>query len=164
MRENRNGILIYKPLRELTSKEIAFYNYYNNNRLAILHLDHLISFNSTIHDLTESFIVGLQSGYPTTVPTIFRVGEKVAETKNIDEKINQNFDDYVCQLCKCRLMHNSNDVSSRSALNNINFAKLITQNSDINHNMEIIERLKKEAQKFSNYCYSCKIIIHESVS
>lgn len=161
MRENRNEILIFKPLRELTSKEIGFYNYYNSNQPVILNKnDHFMLLNSTIYDLTESFIVGLQCGYPTTVPTIFRVGEKVAESKSVSEKIK---DVSVCQLCKCTLVLSSDDISSKSALNNINFAKLITQNNDINDNNEIISRLKKEAQKFSNYCYACKIIIKESV-
>jgi cytoplasmic tRNA 2-thiolation protein 2 len=75
LEEKRNDNLVFlRPLRELTSKEIAFYNHFNgktnmifSTNTSILNLP-----NSTIYRLTEKFINGLQNDYPTTVATIFR--------------------------------------------------------------------------------------------
>ena len=37
---------------------------------------------SSIEELTKSFVIGLQEGFPSTVPTIFRTGDKLLLESN----------------------------------------------------------------------------------
>ncbi|CAM1311464.1 CTU2 (predicted) [Pycnogonum litorale] len=65
-------------MRELISKEIAIYNrvhglmYESNVKMCTM-----TGMHSSISRLTESFIIGLQQDFPSTISTIFRTGDKL---------------------------------------------------------------------------------------
>lgn len=100
LEEKRNNDLVYlRPLRELTSKEVAFYNHFNEKTDSIYSTNtSLINLpNSTIYRLTEKFINGLQNDYPTTVATIFRTSDKLVPNEDL-EPISSTESN--CSLCE----------------------------------------------------------------
>ena len=68
-----------RPLREFSSKEIALFNQHCGSEVPVTHEIQSTKENSDfcINKLTEKFVTGLQEGFPSTVPTIFRTGDKL---------------------------------------------------------------------------------------
>ncbi|XP_076053762.1 cytosolic thiouridylase subunit 2 isoform X2 [Oratosquilla oratoria] len=92
----QSGTEVFRPMRELLQNEIEFYvkihevDYIDSPTLEIQ--------GPSISSCTKSFIMGLQSEFPATVPTIFRTGNKLVgdtETKGKEEEM-----DTVCLLCR----------------------------------------------------------------
>ncbi|XP_065205039.1 cytoplasmic tRNA 2-thiolation protein 2-A [Planococcus citri] len=80
-------IVTLRPLREITTKEVTFYNVFNE--LEVPAAPSLISFfnsSDSIHGVTEEFICGLQEEFPSTVYTIFHTGDKLKNSDGCDEK------------------------------------------------------------------------------
>ncbi|XP_067905341.1 cytoplasmic tRNA 2-thiolation protein 2 isoform X2 [Heterodontus francisci] len=77
--DNRYGdIMIVRPMREYSSKEIAFYNkLFDVPNIFTPAIDTKTSDKASIHRLTESFVNKLQTDYPSTVSTVYRTSEKL---------------------------------------------------------------------------------------
>lgn len=67
-------VQLLNPMRNLISKEVGFYNYYNH--LEILKIRKLWT-DQNINKLSEKFIIKLQDQFPSTVHTILGSLEKV---------------------------------------------------------------------------------------
>ncbi|XP_067854153.1 cytoplasmic tRNA 2-thiolation protein 2 isoform X2 [Heptranchias perlo] len=78
--DNRYGdIMIVRPMREYSSKEIAFYNkLFDVPNVFTPALDTKASDKASIHRLTESFVNKLQTDFPSTVSTVYRTSEKLS--------------------------------------------------------------------------------------
>lgn len=76
----RDTVQILRPLREFSAKEVALFNEYNDDKSRAIHHPNDATAqdasNFSIERLTETFVTGLQEGFPSTVPTIFRTGDK----------------------------------------------------------------------------------------
>ncbi|NP_001167511.1 cytoplasmic tRNA 2-thiolation protein 2-A [Xenopus laevis] len=73
---------IIRPMREYSSKEIAYYNrFFNVSPIFIPALDTKASENSSIQHLTEVFVNRLQADFPSTVSTLYRTSEKLNVSK-----------------------------------------------------------------------------------
>ena len=83
-------VQVLRPLREFSTKEVELFNEHCGSELPII-CTNKISKDSNIDHLTESFVTGLQEGFPSTVPTIFRTGDKLLT--ELPEDIDQ------CALC-----------------------------------------------------------------
>ena len=72
-------VQILRPLREFSSKEVALFNQHCGSEVPVTHEILSTKENSDfcINKLTEKFVTGLQEGFPSTVPTIFRTGDKL---------------------------------------------------------------------------------------
>ncbi|KAG1657748.1 Cytoplasmic tRNA 2-thiolation protein 2-A [Nymphon striatum] len=91
--ERHENVAIIRPMRELLSKEIAFYNFIHKIPFAPnVEIATETNLNSSIQRLTEEFINGLQRDFPSTVSTIFKTGDKIMTTTQ-----HQN---YLCVICK----------------------------------------------------------------
>ncbi|XP_078066817.1 cytoplasmic tRNA 2-thiolation protein 2 isoform X2 [Mustelus asterias] len=77
--DNRYGdIMIVRPMREYSSKEIAFYNtLFDVPNIFTPALDTKATDKASIHRLTESFVNKLQTDFPSTVSTVYRTSEKL---------------------------------------------------------------------------------------
>jgi len=97
--KRNNGLVFLRPLRELTSKEIAFYNHFNEKIDSIYSTNTSLTNlpNSTIYRLTEKFINGLQNDYPTTVATIFRTSDKLIPIEDLEPGSSLETN---CSLCE----------------------------------------------------------------
>jgi len=66
-------VLIIRPVREFPAQELmAYATLHNLQTLASPTLATLTPEKTSIEQLTESFIAGLQASFPSTVNTIFR--------------------------------------------------------------------------------------------
>jgi len=75
----KNGVTILRPMRDVSSKEVALYCTFNQLETWVgetfgTGADSLYS----IKKLTEEFLVGLQDSFPATIPTIFKTGDKLS--------------------------------------------------------------------------------------
>ncbi|XP_033896271.3 cytoplasmic tRNA 2-thiolation protein 2-like [Acipenser ruthenus] len=95
-------IAIVRPMREYSSKEIAFYNrMFKVPSVFTSALDTKAPEKASIHRLTESFISKLQADFPSTVSTIYRTSEKLntaCPRPIADGELTEK-----CLLCLCAL-------------------------------------------------------------
>eukprot|EP00062_Callorhinchus_milii_P005211 gi/632944444/ref/XP_007887512.1/ PREDICTED: cytoplasmic tRNA 2-thiolation protein 2 isoform X2 [Callorhinchus milii] len=99
--DNRYGdIMILRPMREYSSKEIAFYNkLFEVPTVFTPALDTKASDKASIHRLTESFVNKLQTDFPSTVSTVYRTSEKLnTACSDINSGVEQTDK---CLLCLC---------------------------------------------------------------
>jgi len=92
-RDNRDQVMVLRPLRDISAKELSLYDHFHG-------IDFLSGPNLatgkpslfSIRKLTEEFLVGLQNDFPATLSTVFRTADKmkVEEEGTID----------ACILCK----------------------------------------------------------------
>ncbi|TSK20075.1 Cytoplasmic tRNA 2-thiolation protein 2 [Bagarius yarrelli] len=77
--DSRYGdVLMLRPMREYSSKEICFYNrLFKVPSVFIPGLDTKSSDTASIQRLTESFLVKLQADFPSTISTVYRTSEKL---------------------------------------------------------------------------------------
>ena len=92
--EKKNGVTILRPMRDVSSKEVALYTSFHQIETNVCESfgtgeDSLYS----IKKLTEEFLVGLQDGFPATIPTIFKTGDKLSLPGDEDS------DGRLCCLC-----------------------------------------------------------------
>ncbi|XP_065659824.1 cytoplasmic tRNA 2-thiolation protein 2 isoform X3 [Hydra vulgaris] len=88
-----SDIVIIRPLREFSSKEVALYNRLNHLRFTVVpNILTKKASNSCIQRQTEQFVNSLQAGFPSTVNTIFRTGDKLC--------LDQEFTFSPCLLCQ----------------------------------------------------------------
>ena len=92
-KDSRSEVLVLRPMREFTKKEIEFYNRFNNvTSFTIPSFTTKASSHGSVNRLTEELIIGLQAGFPSTVNTVLKTGDKISS--NVDSKDNQH-----CALC-----------------------------------------------------------------
>ncbi|XP_062327898.1 cytoplasmic tRNA 2-thiolation protein 2 isoform X1 [Osmerus eperlanus] len=95
-------VVLVRPMRDYSSKEIAFYNrMFGVPTVFIPALDTKVPDKASIQRLTESFVTKLQADFPATVSTIYRTGEKLHtacphQTSCVDHTAK-------CLLCMCAL-------------------------------------------------------------
>ncbi|XP_038662369.1 cytoplasmic tRNA 2-thiolation protein 2 isoform X1 [Scyliorhinus canicula] len=101
--DNRYGdIMIVRPMREYSSKEIAFYNkLFDVPNIFTPALDTKATDKASIHRLTESFVNKLQTDFPSTVSTVYRTSEKLntacSDLNCGTEQVEK------CLLCLCAM-------------------------------------------------------------
>jgi len=76
-------------MREFIRKEITFWNLMRKNEwIERLDCNSKMSKMSSISKLTESFIMELEDDYPSTVYTIFKIGDKVESSYLLEQRCN----------------------------------------------------------------------------
>ncbi|XP_059172755.1 cytoplasmic tRNA 2-thiolation protein 2-like [Physella acuta] len=148
--DERNGdVMFIRPVRDLNAKELAMYN-------SLFHVDSVFiptittktDPGSSIERLTETFVMGLQEEFPSTVSNIKRTSEKL-DLPDVKDSIK-------CCLCQSPL---DTDVGLASALNAIELSKQLSKSSgrtpvdgaDVITLSEPFQDLKKLL------CYGCSL-------
>ncbi|NWV34256.1 CTU2 protein, partial [Grantiella picta] len=74
--DQRHGdVMVVRPMRDYTAKEIAFYNHFFSVPTVIVpHLFTKRREKPSIHQLIERFLLGLQEEFPSTISTVYRYG------------------------------------------------------------------------------------------
>ncbi|XP_048371161.1 cytoplasmic tRNA 2-thiolation protein 2 isoform X2 [Sphaerodactylus townsendi] len=111
--DGRHGdVLVLRPMREYSAKEIAFYNrLFRVPAVFTPSLDTKAPDRASIHRLIESFLYKLQSEFPSTISTVYRTGEKLG-TAPQDAAAGGDAEPERCLLCLCTLDTNVVDGSS----------------------------------------------------
>lgn len=87
-------VVIYRPMRDCIMKEVGFFNRWTEQPSVVVPTFSTGLLNrSSIDRLTESFVVGLDRDFPSTVPTVCRTMEKLAPQAGVLEAP-------VCILCQ----------------------------------------------------------------
>lgn len=89
------GAEILRPMRELSSKEVSLYCVYN--RLETWHGQEIQGVGDTIRNVTQEFLVGLQDGFPSTIPTVNKTGEKLTVSSEVETESEEEHGG--CALC-----------------------------------------------------------------
>lgn len=74
-----DDIVTLRPLRDFSSKEVIYYNMFNN--LTAVHVPSLATLADPLGSLqkaAESFVSDLQTNFPSTVSTVFRTADKLS--------------------------------------------------------------------------------------
>ncbi|KAJ8417806.1 hypothetical protein AAFF_G00226490 [Aldrovandia affinis] len=95
-------VVILRPMRDYSSKEIAFYNkMFRVSSVFIPGLDTKALDKASIQLLTESFVTKLQADFPSTVSTIYRTSEKLHTACPAHDSDSEPT--AKCLLCVCAL-------------------------------------------------------------
>lgn len=114
--DTRSSVILVRPIRDFSSKEVAMYNSLHGvESVFIPTLTTKTPEGSSIEHLTEAFVTGLQADYPSTVSNIMRTGEKLSTEKKDGSR---------CVLCEAPL---DTDVGDSSALSAVEFSSLISR-------------------------------------
>ncbi|XP_019391572.1 PREDICTED: cytoplasmic tRNA 2-thiolation protein 2 isoform X2 [Crocodylus porosus] len=98
--DDRHGdVVVVRPMREYTAKEVAFYNrLFGVPTVFMPALDTKVLEKPSIHRLVERFLYALQAEFPSTVSTVYRTGEKLSATLADTTAKPEH-----CLLCLCVL-------------------------------------------------------------
>jgi len=92
-------ITIIRPMRELSSKEVAIFNRLRNILVRLpKNITTMKSSDSCLQKKTEEFIIGLQTDFPHTVNTVFRTGDKICKNEKFDKCSEK------CVMCQSPLL------------------------------------------------------------
>merc|ERR1719189_3079633 len=115
-------VQILRPLREFSIKEVSYFiqhnwDYSNLDKPNEASNEENDDKFSSIEELTKSFVIGLQEGFPSTVPTIFRTGDKLLLESN--SALN-------CIICEGIIDTGKNEDQHCTALEATEFSKLVS--------------------------------------
>ncbi|RCH94100.1 Cytoplasmic tRNA 2-thiolation protein 2, partial [Rhizopus stolonifer] len=82
-------VCIMRPMKDMLSKEIGFYNYFfkiDKFVLSPFNFGTMMAGKTSIDRLTEEFIVGIEREFPSTVSTICRTVLKLSPSADMDLK------------------------------------------------------------------------------
>jgi hypothetical protein len=124
--KRHDEVQILRPLREFSVKEVALFNEYcfkHPGETAIAHVTALTGEDlrsSSIGRLTESFVLSLQEGFPSTVPTIFRTGDKLLQDAQDQSSVK-------CVLCSGNMDRDADLHKGCSAIEATDFSKMVSE-------------------------------------
>ncbi|GLD65193.1 cytoplasmic tRNA 2-thiolation protein 2 isoform X1 [Lates japonicus] len=140
--DSRYGdIILVRPMRDYSAKEIAYYNYmFNVTSVFIPRLDTKTTDKASIQRLTESFVTKLQADFPSTVSTIYRTSEKLQTACR--SSCTADHPDK-CLLCMCAL---DTAVENASAFQATLTSEQLSQSKSLGATRTEIPRQIREVQ------------------
>ncbi|XP_076266660.1 cytosolic thiouridylase subunit 2 isoform X2 [Rhynchophorus ferrugineus] len=146
-----DSISILRPLRMFDMKELAFYNVLHSLDPVTVRQP-IVNNYSSVQELMKKFVTDLQEGYPATINTIIKIGDKLVIDKTTLRK---------CKLCEAVIPEPTGDLNSEESTK---FSKLVS-NRLPDHNLTAQTRYAEAYEEFSakqdvpsDYCYSCSKI------
>ncbi|XP_037083217.1 cytoplasmic tRNA 2-thiolation protein 2-A-like [Pollicipes pollicipes] len=113
--ERHSGLLLLRPLRELSAKQVALFAHHRGVPfVAGGGLDTLTPADASVDRATEAFVQGLQADFPATVSTVYRTGTKLAAVGALAAD---------CALCRLPL---DTGGGAASALQATRFSQLVS--------------------------------------
>jgi len=104
-----NDVTIIRPLREISSKEVAMFNRFSNIEV---HLPRNLwtakKSGASLQHKTEEFISGLVADFPHTVNTVFRTGDKVCSSHTNTPTHEMS----TCPMCKSPSTYTNRTVNT----------------------------------------------------
>lgn len=159
--DTRHGdVMIIRPVRDLNSKDLAmFNNLFHVRSVFIPDKASKTSLSSTIGKLTETFVMGLQADFPSTVSNIKRTSEKLG-LSNVDN----------CPKCCLCMSPLDTRTGPSSALKAIEFSQKMSRS----HATAIENKpagggdnfcLEKgdyssQSNLMDSLCYGCRLALH----
>uniref|UniRef100_A0A8C1YYZ4 Cytoplasmic tRNA 2-thiolation protein 2 n=1 Tax=Cyprinus carpio TaxID=7962 RepID=A0A8C1YYZ4_CYPCA len=175
-------VVIVRPMRDYSSKEIAFYSrMFNVPSVIISGLDTKTHDKASIQRLTESFVTNLQSDFPSTVSTIYRTSEKLHTVMPPQSQSAEPASK--CLLCLCTLDTKEDKASAfHATLVSEQLSQIKLQDLSLDAPGQSAEQCCTEGQgcgpggccssnRLSSHqdlktllCYSCRLTIKDMVA
>ncbi|VEN58000.1 unnamed protein product [Callosobruchus maculatus] len=133
-------VKILRPLYLFDSKEIEYYNKYNNITYVHARTDEVNTYSS-IHTLMKKFVMDLQNNFPSTVTTVLKTGDKIERVKG----------KAICQLCKAPLCDNVPQLTSEESTK---FSSLISNTKVDFTNLDFVDKPLDQTDE-RVFCLSC---------
>ncbi|XP_049719714.1 cytoplasmic tRNA 2-thiolation protein 2 isoform X2 [Elephas maximus indicus] len=100
--ERHGDVVVVRPMREHTLKEVAFYNRLFAIPTVFTPAIHTKApEKASIHRLMEAFVLRLQAQFPSTVSTVYRTSEKLVKAPRAGQAASPSRP--CCLLCLCTL-------------------------------------------------------------
>ncbi|XP_017369394.1 cytoplasmic tRNA 2-thiolation protein 2 [Cebus imitator] len=100
--ERHGDVVVVRPMREHTLKEVAFYNrLFSVPSVFTPAVNTKAPEKASIHRLMEAFILRLQTQFPSTVSTVYRTSEKLVKAPRDGPATGDHSPR--CLLCMCAL-------------------------------------------------------------
>ncbi|XP_043190727.1 cytoplasmic tRNA 2-thiolation protein 2-B-like [Amphibalanus amphitrite] len=115
--DRRHGerLLVLRPLRELSSKQVALFAHHCRVQYVPgVGPDTMAPASASIGRATEEFVLGLQASFPATVSTVYRTGTKLSAVGAMSEN---------CALCRLPL---DTSGGAASALQATRFSQMVS--------------------------------------
>ncbi|KAJ1800201.1 Cytoplasmic tRNA 2-thiolation protein 2 [Coemansia sp. RSA 2399] len=145
-------VVAYRPMRDFIMKEIAFFNQWTKQRIVVVPTFTTgAPVRASIGRLTESFVVGLDRDFASTVSTICRTMQKL-------EPQQRALDALPCLVCRMPVEEDAHEWRSRLTVNQgsaTDSADLSTTTNDSS---------VKEADITRLVCYSCQNIVRSAAT
>ncbi|CAE1163805.1 CTU2 [Acanthosepion pharaonis] len=147
-------IMIVRPLKDFTNKEVALYNRFNSvESVTSTSVTTMTTSRTSIERLTEKFVTGLQTEYPSTVCNITRTAEK------LDSHLGHTTESR-CALCKAWL---DTSVDNASALNSLRLSHVLSKGGSLVQQNGIING--HDSDDLSDLlCYGCQAVVSQLAS
>ncbi|KFW84049.1 Cytoplasmic tRNA 2-thiolation protein 2, partial [Manacus vitellinus] len=153
--DKRHGdVMVVRPMRDYTAKEIAFYNHFFNIPTVIVPpLFTKRREKPSIHHLIERFLLGLQEDFPSTISTVYRTGEKLSPDPAKASSESQR-----CLLCLCGLDIEGGEWVGHGGLRG--FGEQLGTN-ECPCPCRCSHRAESKAAYIPLLCYSCRLTFKE---
>lgn len=93
-------VLLLRPMREFSSKEIALFNVHRNVRFRVQTTPSTgREARASVARLTGEFVNGLQENFPATVSTVWRTGDKIGSRPRARAAATASSSTSCCRLC-----------------------------------------------------------------
>ncbi|XP_004704796.1 cytoplasmic tRNA 2-thiolation protein 2 isoform X1 [Echinops telfairi] len=100
--ERHGDVVVVRPMREHTLKEVAFYNrLFTVPTVLTPTISTKAPEKASIHRLMEAFVLQLQAQFPSTVSTVYRTSEKLVKAPRAGQAPSHSSPH--CLLCLCTL-------------------------------------------------------------
>ncbi|VCW97587.1 unnamed protein product [Gulo gulo] len=118
--ERHGDVVVVRPMREHTLKEVAFYNrLFAVPSVFTPAIDTKASEKASIHRLMEGFLLRLQARFPSTVSTVYRTSEKLVKAPRDGRAAGPR-----CLLCMCSLDVDSADSATAFGAQTQDFSQM----------------------------------------
>lgn len=156
-------VCIMRPMKDMLSKEIGFYNHFTNIDKLVLspfNFGTMMPGKSSIDRLTEEFIVAIEREFPSTVSTICRTILKLSPSADMDMK-------RTCAMCLMPYESNVGEWRKHITVTDVQGASLLPKSecggcddqsgccSGSSNKDELGNAPKVDMNKF--LCYSCQV-------
>ncbi|KAJ1668529.1 Cytoplasmic tRNA 2-thiolation protein 2 [Coemansia sp. RSA 1813] len=151
-----SDVLVYRPMRDFIMKEIAFFNQWTNQSIVVVPTFTTgAPMRTSIGRLTESFVVGLDRDFASTVSTICRTMQKL-------EPQQQALDALPCLVCKMPVEKDAQEWRSRLTVSQGSATELAGRSKTSAAGSFCNKEDSVSADITSLVCYSCQNIVHSA--
>ncbi|NXL72026.1 CTU2 protein, partial [Leptocoma aspasia] len=163
--DQRHGdVMVVRPMRDYTAKEIAFYNlFFSVPTVIVPPLFTKRREKLSIHQLVERFLLGLQEEFPSTISTVYRTGEKLSP-----EPAKASSESQRCLLCLCGLDTDGGEWGGHWGARGIWGAADSTAaprppqwHCSVSPSLSLSHRVESKAAYIPLLCYSCRLTFKE---
>ncbi|KAH6934312.1 hypothetical protein HPB50_022904 [Hyalomma asiaticum] len=151
-------VLLLRPMREFTSKEVALFNAHRNVRFRVQTTPSTgCEFRASVARLTGEFVNGLQENFPATVSTVWRTGDKIVSRPRARAVAAGRSSS--CRLCRSPL--DTVDADPCSAVAALQLTRDISRLRVAEGTTSSASDVVDTPDVSSTLCYACQALVRQ---